>query len=322
MRLARLKLVGEDAVYHCIARVVGGEFLLGDLEKERLRIMFRQNADFAGVEVITHCVMSNHFHLLVRVPKERKVPDEEILRRVQAYYPPKNATRVALEEAMETGALSDSVRQRFLDRMGDLSAFMKELKQRYSRWHNKQHGRFGTLCAERFKSVLVENQPGSVSTVAAYIDLNPIRAGLVTDPKDYRWCGYAEAVAGDKRAQRGIMCFLKSTKWKNAGAQYRQLLFVKSGVSGHAGKTVLDREAIGKVVEAGGDLALAEVLRLRVRYFSDGVALGSREFVDSIRSEFKDRFGSKRRSGARRIGKGNATPGLYAMRDLRGDRFT
>jgi len=97
---------------------------------------------------------------------------------------------------------------------------------------------------------------------------------------------------------------------------------VKSGVAGHAGKMVLDRETIRKVVEEGGDLALAEVLRLRVRYFSDGVALGSREFVDSIRSEFKDRFGSKRKTGARRIGKGNATPGLFAIRDLRGDRFT
>jgi putative transposase len=203
-----------------------------------------------------------------------------------------------------------------------MSVFMKELKQRYSRWHNKQYGRFGTLWAERFKSVIVENAPGSISTVAAYIDLNPIRAGLVSDPKDYRWCGYAEAVAGDREAQRGIMAFLEPTKWKEAGAEYRQALFVKSGVSGHSAKAVLDREAIKKVVDEGGHLALAEVLRLRVRYFSDGVALGSREFVDSIREEFKERFGAKRRTGARTIGKGGAIPGVFAMRDLRGDRFT
>ncbi len=56
---------------------------------------------------------------------------------------------------------------------------MKELKQRFSRWYNRQTGRFGTLWAERFKSVLVEDHPANVETLAAYIDLNPVRAGLV-----------------------------------------------------------------------------------------------------------------------------------------------
>ncbi len=322
MRLPRLKLQGEDAVYHCIARVVGGEFHLGDLEKERLRIMIRQNADFAGVEVLTHCVLSNHFHLLVRVPADQSVSDAELLRRIRAYYPRKCPLRLAVEEAMESGGLPQSIRERITGRMGDISAFMKELKQRYSRWHNKQHGRFGTLWAERFKSLIVENSPSSMAAVAAYIDLNPVRAGLVTDPKEYRWCGYAEAVAGDKRAQRGILAFVEGAKWKTGGAQYRQMLFVRSGVAGRPDKQALDRDAIKKVVEEGGELALAEVLRLRVRYFSDGVALGSREFVDSVRTEFRDHFGSKRKTGARSIGKGGAIPGMFAMRDPRGSWFT
>ena len=74
---------------------------------------------------------------------------------------------------------------------------MKELKQRFSKWYNRQQNRCGTLWAERFKSVLVEDRPGAVQAVAAYLDLNPVRAGLVKDPKDCRWCGYAEAVAGE-----------------------------------------------------------------------------------------------------------------------------
>ena len=40
--------------------------------------------------------------------------------------------------------------------------------------------------------------------MAAYIDLNPVRAGMVDDPKDYRWCSYAEAVAGKKRSREGL----------------------------------------------------------------------------------------------------------------------
>jgi putative transposase len=44
--------------------------------------------------------------------------------------------------------------------------------------------------------VLVEGAGYALTTMAAYIDLNLVRAGIVGDPKDYRWCGYGAAVAG------------------------------------------------------------------------------------------------------------------------------
>ena len=72
---------------------------------------------------------------------------------------------------------------------------MKTVKQRFSIWFSKSHQRYGTLWADRFKSVLVEGSGNPLQTMAAYIDLNPVRAGIVDDPKDYRFCGYAEAVA-------------------------------------------------------------------------------------------------------------------------------
>ena len=51
--------------------------------KEVLRKQLWQIADFSGVEVITYCLMSNHFHLLIRVPDKEKieVKDEELMRR-------------------------------------------------------------------------------------------------------------------------------------------------------------------------------------------------------------------------------------------------
>lgn len=63
--------------------------------------------------------------------------------------------------------------------------------------------------------------------MAAYLDLNPLRAGLVDGPKNYRWCGYAEAVAGSKRARVGIFRVMESALdgWnKEAGERYRRLL--------------------------------------------------------------------------------------------------
>ncbi|MEO0510984.1 MAG: transposase, partial [Verrucomicrobiota bacterium] len=61
MRTRRLKVSGSDATYHCMTRAVNGERLFGDGEKEVLRKMFGQVADFCGVELLTYCVMSNHF---------------------------------------------------------------------------------------------------------------------------------------------------------------------------------------------------------------------------------------------------------------------
>ena len=78
--------------------------------------------------------------------------------------------------------------------MNDLSIFMKQLKGYFAQQYNRRHKRYGTLWSERFKSVLLEGGP-AVAAIAAYIDLNPVRAGLCEDPKDYRYCGYAEAIA-------------------------------------------------------------------------------------------------------------------------------
>lgn len=111
--------------------------------------------------------------------------------------------------------------------MGKLSQFMKLLKQRFSIWFNENHGRFGTLWAERFKSVLVEPKRGVLETIAAYIDLNCVRAGLVSDPKDYRFCGYAEAMGGSTKARAGLIAISAPAQpsWREVQACYRQMLF-------------------------------------------------------------------------------------------------
>ena len=122
--------------------------------------------------------------------------------------------------------------------------------------------------------------------MAAYIDLNPVRAGLVEDPKDYRFCGYAEAVAGNAMAREGLCSIWSgysgaikvSGCLQGAMRAHRCLIFGK-GQSPGKGVT-MDREAALKVLERSeGQLSRAEVLRCRVRYFTDGAILGSEEFV-------------------------------------------
>ncbi|MFO8028103.1 MAG: transposase [Opitutales bacterium] len=295
--MKRIKVEGTDASYHAMSRVVGGERLLGDREKEVLRKMLWQVADFCGVEILTYCVMSNHFHVLVRVPEKRAVSDGELLRRFKVLYPKPTKYQTAefarLEKSLKEGdADALVIRERLLARMHDLSAFMKTVKQRFSIWYNRNHGdRRGTLWMERFKSVLVEGKGNPLQTMAAYIDLNPVRAGVVEDPKDYRFCGYAEAVArstgSGQAARQGIRYIWRahadgSKRSRHSLAEamqsHRELIFGKRAAD--AGLPEMSRNKALKVLEQEDALLpKATVLRCRVRYFTDGAILGSQEFV-------------------------------------------
>ena len=83
-------------------------------------------------------------------------------------------------------------------------------------------------------------------------------------------------------------------------------------------KRVLDRKVIRAELARGGELGLGQVLRLRVRHFSDGVFLGSKEFVNEMFVQYRDRFGAKRKDGARPI-RGVPLAGQTVLRDLRVD---
>ena len=289
---------GGIGCYHCMSRTVNGERLFGNREKEMFRKMLWQVADFSGVEVLTYAVMSNHFHVLVRVSEAVDVSDAELLRRWKVLYPKptdyETATVVEMERTLrEGGEDADALRRRLLLRMGNVSAFMKTLKQRFTIWFNKSRGRYGPLWSDRFKSVLVEGQGNPLQTMAAYIDLNPVRAGLVKDPKDYRFCGYAEAVAGKVEAREGlriVWATYVSGEWPHSTSSgqagltegaairaHRSYIFAKGAE--RAG-TEADQAAMLKVLEKeDGVLPKAAVLRCRVRYFTDGAILGSAEFV-------------------------------------------
>jgi len=290
MRTRRLKVSGFDATYHCMTRTVNGERLFGDREKEVLRKMLWQVADFCGVELLTYCIMSNHFHVLLRVPDRATISDKELLRRYRVLYPKPTKYQTATIEVMESnlkagGEEAEAIRKKLLARMGDVSEYMKAVKQRFSVWYNRSYQRYGTLWAERFKSVLVEGEGNPLQTMAAYIDLNPVRGGLVEDPKDYRFCGYAEAVAGIKQAREGLRAIWADraavsakTPYLHALQAHRELIFGKRAAD--AGLREMSRAEALKVLEKEDALLpKSTVLRCRVRYFTDGAILGSQEFV-------------------------------------------
>ena len=180
----------------------------------------RAYEDLLGVEVLTFCIMSNHFHLLVRVPHrpaDLVVPLEVVLSRLERAIGEEAMKLVrqqmALWESTGNGEAVEQWRQKQVARMYSLSEFVKCVKFRFTRWYNRRVGRKGGLWESRFTSVIVEEEERALRTMAAYIDLNPVRAGMVSDPADYRWSGYGEAMSGKARSRRGLVRIIGQMAW-------------------------------------------------------------------------------------------------------------
>ncbi len=287
---------------------------------------------------------------------EGGISDEELMKRLAAVYSDAFVAEVreALDEARKAGKaeLAEEIHRRFTYRMHNLSEFMKTLLQRFTRWFNRTHNRSGTLWEERYKSVIVESGIAA-RTMSAYIDLNPVRAGMVSDPAAYRWSSYGEAVGGGKKgngkkAREGLVraCMVRSTKseilnskeekhdcsadrWKETSRVYRRAMGLALGrKSGRAEvdkcvvrpqmntAEMLESKENGTVLP---DLKMAAMLLQRVRYFTDGAVIGSRAFVNEVFARGRDRFTAKRKDGARRMRGGGAPAAgvLWSARDLR-----
>ena len=205
-RIKRVKLP-TTTWYHLIARVTNREFLLEtDGKKSRFIDFLYRSLDFSGVELGTYVIMDNHVHLFVRVHEARELDDAEILRRISALNGENRAKTVRerwetwQESGLEIRYKAD--RTRFLRRMYDVSQFMKTLKELFTMWYNRTYRHVGALWTDRFKSVLVEGGDYA-ERVRAYIEANPVRAGIVDNPTDYCWNGIGAAKRGDPVAQQG-----------------------------------------------------------------------------------------------------------------------
>jgi len=344
----------KRAIYHCVSRVVDRRFVFGDEEREHFRMFMRMQENFSGCRVLSYCVMSNHFHILLEVPPvwALELDDEGLLKRLSAIYSEAFVAEIAKElteaRSEENEEYVTEIYRRFTYRMHDLSEFMKTLLQRFTRWFNRTHDRTGTLWEQRYKSVIVESGEAA-RTMAAYIDLNPVRAGMVSDPAEYRWSSYGEAIGGGtkgngKKARIGLMRACRSEnlkpetlnsteefarEWKEVSRVYRRLMGLALGRK--SGRAVVGVASPGAMMNTEemlaskdngtvlSDLGMANMLRTRVRYFTDGAVIGSRIFVNEAFEAARERFSEKRKDGARRIrGIGKAASGaLWSVRDLR-----
>ncbi|MCC5841059.1 MAG: transposase [Opitutales bacterium] len=321
-RAPRILTRGARAYYHVVSRVVDRSFRLTDVDKEVFRGLLRRVEAFCGVRVLTYAILDNHFHLLVEVPASPGEPDdEELRRRARLLYGDERKGQplsfFRIDRALAAGGdIRERMRALLIGRMGSLPMFVKILKQRFSIIYNRKHDRLGTLWEERFHSVLVEDSAAALTAVAAYIDLNAVRAGIVKDPKDYRFSGYGEA-AGTRRGFSRFPLFVRlaaehAESIEEIAALYRRRLFVSGSDPGKGG--TVSKAGLERTLRQDGTLTLAESLYSRLRYMTQGAIIGSKAFIEDWAVRNKATYFPKRPKRPKPFFGSDGRPVLFRLR--------
>ena len=106
--------------------------------------------------------------------------------------------------------------------------------------------------------------------------------------------------------------------WATAAREYRVGLFGKGAMPKSGGTPHIDHRRVREAMKRGGRLTRAELLRCQVRYFSDGVVLGSHEFARNQFEQIRDQLGPGRKSGPRPM-QGGDWGGLTDLPELQKD---
>jgi REP element-mobilizing transposase RayT len=193
MTRPRSTLISLEATpyYHCISRCVRRAFLCGkDKESGRsfehrktwLVQRFKLLTDVFAIDIPAYAVMSNHYHLVLHVDKERseRWSQEEVVERwLRLYRGPKLVRRFALGELLSEAELATVHRtaEIWRSRLSSISWFMSCLNYHIALRANKEDGCTGRFWEGRFKSQALLDEAALLSCMA-YVDLNPVRAGI------------------------------------------------------------------------------------------------------------------------------------------------
>ncbi len=170
-RVARMIINGSESIYHIITRTCLDNYPFDEVDKDEMVKIIIRYSSLYFTEIMGYCIMGSHIHLLVKMIPGENYTDEKIKKRYIKFYGKEKEDMFSSEKIPF-----------YREKWSKLSEYMKDIKQTISRFYNKRHGRRGTLWGERFKSVIVEKGHTLINCLA-YIDLNPIRGGLVDRPE-------------------------------------------------------------------------------------------------------------------------------------------
>jgi putative transposase len=304
-RTPRMIVGDETAVYHVMSRTALEGFPLGEIEKDFMLDLIRRYSTLYFVEILGFCLMGNHFHILVRMFPEGQFSDEDIRNRIERF---RGDGRV----------VGDGQMPYFRAKFSNLSEFVREIKVGFARYFNKRHGRRGYFSGDRFKSVIVEKGETLINCLA-YIDLNPLRAGIVSRPEDYRWNSLGYHVQNNNRdnflsTDFGLTEFNVNSE-KERIRRYRRYVYEAGSLNRpDKGKIkVIEDKVLRKERKRDFELGRTDRFRYRTRYFTDSGIIGSKDFVSKNYRRFKNLFNSEHEKRPKPV---KGLDGMFSLKRL------
>ena len=180
---------GSDGAYHCVQRCVRRAFLCGvdaytghsfEHRKRWIEQRLRLLAECFAVSIHAYAVMSNHLHIVVQLAPDAAAAwnDADVAARWVRLFPPREEADAAVD-AKCSRLIADPERlQRIRGRLCDLSWLMRCLAEPIARRANREDGCKGRFWEGRFKAQRLCDERALLAAMT-YVDLNPVRAGIV-----------------------------------------------------------------------------------------------------------------------------------------------
>jgi REP element-mobilizing transposase RayT len=306
----------EHSSYHIISRVSRGEFLLDDEGKEYFMNLMFKLAKAYYVDITSFAIMSNHFHILLSNRKDEvaKATKDELFSRYKKAYgdnaePPEGSF---IKRSFEIDYDEDGGVERLRQRLGSVSRFVQELKQGFTKWYNYKNNCKGVLWGDRFKGIAISKGDAEL-ICSAYVDLNPVRAGIVKKPEDYRWSSIGLRVRNAKKAKKILTViqiekphikiikdsgigkdenYKRIKEWKKEEVSfsvYRAFVY-DSGKVKKEGAGSISEQAYKESKSIMKRLGISDILSYKYRNITEGLAFGSYKIVADFQEKFNRKF--------------------------------
>ena len=276
-RVSRIKSHLDGQAYHVMNRTVRQAFLFDDdLTKEWIYQEILNLSSIYTADLHAIAVMSNHYHIVLTM---RKTPMDEsqVKTRYEAFQ-----KRIRHPRQWQSWMLDE-----WTARLTDLSHFMQDVNASIARYVNRRDKVKGRLWGDRFKSTLLDDGEGFLRCMA-YVEMNPVEAGICARPSDYRFCSIGRFHQGGRKAAGVTFPKLRGFEFAKTAAQrqkaFRMFLdYLADRERGEAATLPLESQAFLESMNLDEFMDL--VLR-RSEWALNSLVLGSETFCRDMIARF------------------------------------
>ncbi|MFQ5739372.1 MAG: transposase [Acidobacteriota bacterium] len=278
----------ESAFYHLFNRVAGSPRYFpfrNPRVARKFLSLFEFYLSLYFCRLVAFQLMENHYHSIVHFEKFRKLKMDELQERARL--------RWGRRWNQKTRYWQPSDWQQFNRNLFDVSKFMQHVDGEFAKWFNRRYGRRGHFWADRFKNPELLDLE-SLLDCLLYIELNAVRAGLVRRPEDWKMgSAYWRWTGKKQHLLIGLEELFEAEGGQSSFQIYRALLYYRGAVATEQGQGVIPESVLQREQKRG--FSGPGIFRRHLRFFNDGVALGSPQRLRELLEEYREKGHYRRR---------------------------